>query len=114
MEALPRRSRITKKWDAPICADTSMSPRETTLADKPERVGEILQRDIQPLDSDHQFVRRHAAHPGLNGRNGLSVPEAEQPREIILRKLSLRAQCFDPRTDKPRRHRNFLDNFLAN
>ena len=50
-----------------------------------------------------------AAHHGLNGRNGLSIPEAEQPREIILRELAICAQCFDLRTDKPLRHWIFLD-----
>ena len=50
-----------------------------------------------------------AAHHGLNGQNGLSIPEAEQPREIILRELAICAQCFDLRTDKPLRHWIFLD-----
>ena len=45
---------------------------------------------------------------------GLSILESEQPRKIILRKLALLAQCFDPRTDKTRRHWSFLDYFLAN
>ena len=36
---------------------------------------------------------RHAAHPGLNGQNSLSILEAEQQHEIILRTLAIRAQC---------------------
>ena len=57
---------------------------------------------------------RHAAHPGLNGQNSLSILEAELQHEIILRTLAVLAQCFDPRTDKPLRHWIFLDcSFLA-
>ena len=71
---------------------------------------------LQPLGPEGSLSSCcHAAHPGLIGQNSLLILEAEQQHEIILRKFAIRAQCFDPRTDKPLRHWIFLDcSFLAN
>ena len=71
---------------------------------------------LQPLGPEGSLSSCcHAAHPGLIGQNSLSILEAEQQHEIILRTLAVRAQCFDPRIDKPLRPWTFLDcSFLAN
>src|SRR5581483_5166678 len=61
----------------------ALAPIETALADKPERVGEIVERGTQFANGEQKLVGRQPALAGLDGRDRLAILEAEQAREIV-------------------------------
>ena len=64
--------------------DIRLPPREPTLPDEQEWVGEVVQRRAELLDGDDQLFGGDSAFAGLDRRNRLAVLEAEQAREVVL------------------------------
>ena len=73
----------------PLGLDTGMPPAEPTFSGEQEGIGEILQGSVERLAGAHKLRRRHAPRAGLDGRNGLPIPEAEQAGNVVLGQIAL-------------------------
>jgi len=82
-------------------------PVETTFANQPERIGEIVERRAELLDNKEQFVGREPALARLDRRNGLAVVEAEQVCKVFLRKAFFLPKGFQTLSYESVRHQSF-------
>ena len=90
----------------PPCIDAGLAPGKEAFADQKKRIGEVFQGSAELFDREHQFLRSNAPEAGLDGRNGLSIPEAEKLGKAVLGEPALFAQRLDPRAYELFRHSN--------
>ena len=86
--------------------DTGLTPRKTPFAGEQEGIDEVLERRIQPLDREHQLLRRDPPGAGLYRRHRLPIVESEYLGQILLGEPAFLSQRLNPFADQLRRHPN--------
>ena len=77
-----------------------MAPGQSPFAYKHEGIGEVIERDGEPLHDQEQLVGRQAARAVLDGRDRLAVLEAEDECEVFLGEFVLLPQRLDAFADQ--------------